>query len=127
MAIGIFSAFALPLAGLSKTTYGNLTALSVQYCGMTTIQGIYLVIETSYIPIFMRSVGWVKPPARIGSEEARSEVANAERAAKHVLTKGTRVSVLGLASSKVGGLTALLIGIIITYTRGGPATKGYSK
>ncbi|KAH6662356.1 autophagy-related protein 22-like protein [Halenospora varia] len=126
MAIGIFGAFALPLAGLSKTTYSNLTALSVLYCGMTTIQGIYVVIETSYIPIFMRSAGWVKPPARIGSEEARSEVANVERAAKHVLTKGTRVSVLGLASSNVGGLIALLIGIIITYTRGGPATKGYS-
>lgn len=90
IAIAIFGMFALPFAGLSKSTYGNLTALSVLYCGMTTIQGIYVVIEASYIPIFMRSVGWFKPPARIG-DGLESEAAATERNAKHVLTKGTRV------------------------------------
>jgi hypothetical protein len=126
VSIAIFGIFALPFAGLSKSSYSNLTGLSVLYCGMTTIQGIYVVIEASYIPIFMRSVGWFKPPARI-DDGPESEAAAAERSAKHVLTKGTRVSVLGLVSSNVGGLTALLIGIIIQYTKGGPTTKGYSK
>ncbi|KAK6459977.1 autophagy-related protein 22-like protein [Scheffersomyces coipomensis] len=42
-----------------------------------------------------------------------------------VLKRGSVVSVMGLFIGNLGGLTALLIGIIISYTRGGPMVNGY--
>lgn len=48
--IFLFGALALPFAGLTGQTYSHLTALSVLYCFLTTIGGVYTVIEGSYIP-----------------------------------------------------------------------------
>lgn len=124
--IFLFGVLALPFAGLEGKTYPYLAALTALYITMTTIQGIYQVIEASYIPIFMRSVGWGRARPRIESP-SELPVPTEGELSKKSLTKGARVSVLGLVAGNVGGLTALLIGIVITYTRGSYVTAGYHK
>ncbi|KAH6671305.1 autophagy-related protein 22-like protein [Halenospora varia] len=124
-AIILYGIIALPFAGFKDQSYSALIALSVLFVGLNTVQGVYLVTESSYVPIFMRSVGWFREPARIGGLDPVSPDEDARRTAKHVFTKGTRVSVLGLFAGNLGGLTGLLIGLVITYTRGSPLKTGY--
>ncbi|KAF4634979.1 hypothetical protein G7Y89_g3121 [Cudoniella acicularis] len=122
----LYGILALPFAGITNQLYRDLVALSGLYVALDTVQGVYVVLESSYIPIFMRSVGWFKEPARIaGADSTSGNVEEAEKTAKHVFLKGTRVSVLGLLSGNFGALTGLLIGIVITYTRGSTTTAGY--
>ena len=112
--IFLFGTLALPFAGLTGKTYSHLTALSVLYCFLTTIGGVYTVIEGSYIPIFMRSTGWFR--------ESRVAATTGERT---TWNKGVSISVLALVSSNIGGLTALIIGIILVYGRGSYVKVGY--
>lgn len=112
--IFLFGTLALPFAGLTGKAYSDLTALSVLYCFLTTVSGIYTVIEGSYIPIFMRSTGWFR--------DSRVSVAQGERS---IWNKGVSVSVLALVSSNIGGLTALVIGVILVYGRGSYVKVGY--
>ncbi|GFF29486.1 autophagy-related protein 22 [Aspergillus udagawae] len=112
--IFLFGALALPFAGLTGRTYSHLTALSVLYCLLTTVGGIYTVIEGSYIPIFMRSTGCFRDSKIAGFQGERT-----------VWYKGVSVSVLALVSSNVGGLTALIIGVILVYGRGSYVKVGY--
>lgn len=124
--IFLFGLLALPFAGLNGASYGYLTGLAVLYTALTTVQGVYTVIEASYIPIFMRSVGWHRGRSRIEGPDGMG--ANLKVKTNHkTFTKGARVSVLGLVASNVGGLTALLIGIVITYTRGSYVSAGYQR
>ncbi|KAJ6186409.1 hypothetical protein N7519_007710 [Penicillium mononematosum] len=112
--IFLFGTLALPFAGLTGKTYSHLTALSVLYCFLTTVGGVYTVIEGSYIPIFMRSTGWFR--------ESRVAATTGERT---TWNKGVSISVLALVSSNIGGLTALIIGIILVYGRGSYVQVGY--
>ncbi|CAG8948025.1 unnamed protein product [Penicillium salamii] len=112
--IFLFGALALPFAGLTGQTYSHLTALSVLYCFLTTTGGVYTVIEGSYIPIFMRSTGWFR--------DSRVAASQGERA---TWNKGVSISVLALVSSNLGGLTALIIGVILVYGRGSYVQVGY--
>ncbi|KAG9233568.1 autophagy-related protein 22-like protein [Amylocarpus encephaloides] len=121
--IFLFGAMALPFAGLDGKTYSYLTGLTTLYIALTTIQGVYNVMESSYIPIFMRSVGWHR--SRRMESPSEAPVLTEGEISKKSLVKGARVSVLGLVASNVGALTALLIGIIITYTRGSYVKAGY--
>ena len=114
--IFLFGVLALPFAGLTGETYSYLTALSVLYCALTTVQGIYTVIEGSYIPIFMRSTGWFRTSV-VGRSDNSAE--------GRIWQKGVSVSVLALVSSNVGALTALIIGIILVYGRGSYVAVGY--
>lgn len=125
ISILLFGAFALPFAGLTKQDYNHLTALSVLYCLLTTVQGVYTVIEASYIPVFMRSAGWFRSPRRIRLEVDGS-APDENEPEKRTWKKGFTVSVLGLVSSNVGGLVALIIGIILVYGRGSYVKTGYS-
>ncbi|EER23515.1 hypothetical protein CPC735_048850 [Coccidioides posadasii C735 delta SOWgp] len=120
-AIILFGGLALPFAALTKSTYPYLVALSVLYCCLTTIQGVYAVIESSYIPIFMRSAGWFRssPVVSVTTPAERSSVE------KQTWTKGVTVSVLALVSGNVGSLVALIIGVILVYTRGSYVQVGY--
>ncbi|WEW54884.1 hypothetical protein PRK78_000311 [Emydomyces testavorans] len=120
--IFLFGALALPFAGLTKTDYSHLNALAILYCFLTTVQGVYTVIEASYIPIFMRSVGWFRasPPAM--SVDAAADQSALE---KRTWKKGFTVSVSALVASNVGGLIALIIGVILVYTRGSYVKIGY--
>ncbi|KAG6020931.1 hypothetical protein E4U40_005710 [Claviceps sp. LM458 group G5] len=119
--IYLFGVLALPFAGLTGNDYGHLNALSTLYVAISTVAGIYTVIEASYIPIFMRSVGW------FGQREAM-RMQDQERATKSVnktWIQGSKVSVLGLVSGNLGAILGLLIGVIITYSRGSYVTEGY--
>lgn len=131
--IVIFGALALPFAALTHRNYAVLTASSVLFCLLTTIQGAYGTMEASYIPLFMRASGWYKQRPRIKdgrvieAVEALETGSTADTPAKMAFNKGVRVSVLGLFVGNVGSLTALLIGLIITNTRGQAAVTGYHK
>ncbi|PYH83393.1 hypothetical protein BO82DRAFT_411965 [Aspergillus uvarum CBS 121591] len=114
--IFLFGVLALPFAGLTGENYSHLTALSVLYCALTTVQGIYTVIEGSYIPIFMRSTGWFRTSV-VGRSDNSTE--------GRIWQKGVSVSVLALVSSNVGALAALIIGIILVYGRGSYVAVGY--
>ncbi|PYI04652.1 hypothetical protein BO78DRAFT_449298 [Aspergillus sclerotiicarbonarius CBS 121057] len=114
--IFLFGLLALPFAGLTAQNYSHLTALAVLYCCLTTVQGIYTVIEGSYIPIFMRSTGWFRTSV-VGRSDASPE--------GKIWQKGVSVSVLALVSSNVGALVALIIGVILVYGRGSYVKVGY--
>ncbi|KAG5967807.1 hypothetical protein E4U58_002106 [Claviceps cyperi] len=119
--IYLFGVLALPFAGLTGNDYGHLNALSTLYVVISTVAGIYTVIEASYIPIFMRSVGWFGQRETIRMQDQ-------ERATKSVnktWIQGSKVSVLGLVSGNLGAILGLLIGVIITYSRGSYVTEGY--
>ncbi|EEP80068.1 predicted protein [Uncinocarpus reesii 1704] len=122
VSIILFGALALPFAGLTESNYSHLTALSVLYCTLTTIQGVYVVIEASYIPIFMRSVGWFRPRQPALPADAAADSSGLE---KRTWTKGFTVSVLALVAGNLGGLTALIIGVILVYSRGSYVKIGY--
>jgi hypothetical protein len=121
--IYVYGALALPSAGLTNNTYGHLNAMSALYVIISTVAGIYTVIEASYIPIFMRSVGWFQPKDRLQDTD-ESRVTKSD---KTTWAKGSHVSVLGLVSGNLGAIVALLIGVIITYTRGSYVQEGYFK
>lgn len=118
----LFGAFALPFAGLAKKDYSHLTALSVLYVAITTAGGMYTIIEASYIPIFMRAAGWSRFRHQIAEDPQASAVSPNRDTSWQ---KGFSVSVLGLVSSNVGALIALLIGVIIVYGRGSYVEIGY--
>lgn len=121
--IYLFGILALPFAALTHKNYSDLNSLSVLYVLITVVSGIYTVIEGSYVPIFMRSAGWFNSPQKIGPETALVPDTRANK----TWIKGSRVSVFGLLASNVGALVALLIGVIITYTRGDFVKEGYFK
>ena len=80
---------------------------------MNAVSPVYEIMEGAYIPMFMRA----RAPAKGAvAEDVRR---------KQVLARGSSVSVLGLVIGNIGGITALLIGIIITYGRGSAAQDGY--
>ncbi|KAJ5223118.1 uncharacterized protein N7469_009358 [Penicillium citrinum] len=114
VSIFLFGTLALPFAGLTGQTYSHLTALSVLYCLLTTLGGVYTVIEGSYIPIFMRSTGWYRNSHVVGTQGDRA-----------AWNKGVSISVLALVAGNIGGLTALIIGIILIYGRGPYVRVGY--
>lgn len=109
-----YGCFALPFAGLTGKNYSTLKGLSALYGLLQVTNAIYQILEASYIPRFM---GAETPhDQREVSEDVRKQM---------VFKKGSRVSVLGLVLGNLGGITALVIGIIISYTRGGPTVQGY--
>lgn len=133
LTIILFGVLALPFAALTHRSYAVLTASSVLFCLLTTIQGAYGTMEASYIPLFMRASGWYQQRPRIQdgraveADEVLDQGSTDTRPAKGAFNKGVRVSVLGLFVGNVGSLTALLIGLIITNTRGQAAVTGYHK
>ncbi|KAE8393827.1 autophagy-related protein 22-like protein [Aspergillus alliaceus] len=110
----LFGALALPFAGLTGADYTHLNALATLYCLLTTVQGVYTVIEASYIPIFMRSVGGLHSASPASDLDT-----------KRTWKKGFTVSVLALVASNVGGIVSLLIGVILVYGIGSYVKVGY--
>lgn len=113
----LYSASALPAAGLWEKKYSNLVGLAFLYSLMICIDSVYQIIEGSYIPIFMRSRASVKIKGTEPEQIKR----------KMVLAQGSLVSVLGIVIGNVGGITATLIGVIITYNWGAAASIGYKR
>lgn len=137
LTIVLFGALALPFAALTHKSYSVLTTSSVLFCLMTTIQGAYGTMEASFIPLFMRASGWYHQRSRLKHGRAVEAIEAVQSTAdsgalektenSEAFNKGVRVSVLGLFVSNVGSLMALLIGLIITNTRGRAAVTGYHK
>lgn len=115
--LALFSASALPAAGLYKPKYSNLVGLAFLYSLMQCLDAVYQIIEASYIPIFMRSRATAKVTGTEPEEIKR----------KQVLAQGSLVSVMGIVIGNIGGITALLIGVIITYSWGTAQSIGYRR
>lgn len=111
----VFGATGLPFAGLTAKTYPVLMGMSALYGIQNAVSPVYEIMEGAYIPIFMRARA---PPKGDTADDVHYT---------HVLRKGSTVSVLGLIIGNIGGITALLIGIIISYTRGTAVEDGYHK
>ena len=109
---------------MTTNSYQNLVSGSVLWVFMTTIQGVYGTLSSSYIPLFMREAGWIQARTRIG-QDGRLVVSEEERATKELFHRGTMVSVLGLLSGNVGSIIGQCIGLIITHTSGNGVTDGY--
>lgn len=126
--ICVFGVLALPFASLTEVSYRDLTASSGLFCALTTVQAIYQMTESSYIPLFMRSAS--RHPTIAGQKPTTAGVVRdtpGAGAPDNFLVKGSQVSVMGIIAGNVGSLTALLIGIVITYTRGSALQNGYGK
>ena len=123
-----FGVLALPFAGLNEVSYRDLIASSGLFCALTTVQAVYQMTESSYIPLFMRSAS--RHPTIAGQQQTTAGVRRHTLDASSpddALVKGSQVSVMGIVAGNVGSLTALLIGIVITYTRGSALREGYGK
>lgn len=114
ISIGLYGCFALPFAGLTGATYSNLKGLSALYGLLNVDNAIYQILEGSYIPLFMRAA--VPADKKSLPEQVRRDM---------VLKRGSTVSVMGIFLSNCGGMSALLIGIIISYARGTAREDGY--
>ena len=90
---------------------------------------MYAVMESSYVPIFMRSAGIVLHQKRVENSSlvTGTDVDNKVEETKEAFVKGIRVSVLGVVIGNVGAMTSLLIGIVIVQTTGSYVTAGYHK
>lgn len=110
--ITAYGIFALPFAGMTGKNYSTLKGLSALYALLNVDDTIYQILEGSYIPLFMRA----SAPRGTVAEDIRRDM---------VLKRGATVSVMGIFLGNCGGITALLIGIIISYGRGGPMVDGY--
>lgn len=111
--ISLYGIFALPFAGLTGKNYSTLRGLSALYALMNIDDSAYQILEGSYIPLFMRAA---TPNDESVTEDERNNIR---------FKRGSVVSAMGLFLGNCGGIAALLIGIIISYTRGGPAVDGY--
>lgn len=111
--ISLYGILALPFAGLTGKNYSTLRGLSALYALLNILDSAYQILEGSYIPLFMR--------AAVMDEDntTKQDRTNIE------LKRGSVVSAMGLFLGNCGGIAALLIGIIISYTRGGPTVDGY--
>lgn len=113
-AVTLFGIAALPYAGLTDKTYPVLIGMSALYGLLTAIGPVYEIMEGAYIPIFMRSKSH-------GQKKAETE----DEVKKQMLSRGSKISVWGIVIGNIGGITALLIGLIISYTRGTAIVNGY--
>jgi len=126
LGIVLFGTFALPFASMTSKTYRNLVSGSILWVFMTTVQGVYGTLSSSYIPLFMREAGWIQARTRIG-QDGRLVVTEEERATKELFNRGTMVSVLGLLSGNVGSILGQGIGLIIAHTAGSGIMDGYKR
>ena len=97
----VYGFLALPFIGLTNNDYQTLVLASILYSLLIIDDSIYQILEGSYIPLFMR----------------------ADK--ENPMQRGSVVAVLGLFLGNLGGITALVIGIIISYLSGTPELKGY--
>lgn len=126
LGIILFGTFALPFASMTSKTYRNLVSGSILWVFMTTVQGVYGTLSSSYIPLFMREAGWIQARTKVG-QDGRLVVTEEERATKELFIRGTMVSVLGLLSGNVGSILGQGIGLIIAHTAGSGILDGYKR
>jgi hypothetical protein len=111
---------------MTAKTYRNLVSGSILWVFMTTVQGVYGTLSSSYIPLFMREAGWIQTRTKIG-QDGKLVVTEEQRANKELFNRGTKVSVLGLLSGNVGSILGQGIGLIIAHSAGSGLTDGYKR
>jgi hypothetical protein len=106
-AIYAFGILPLPLAGLATPSYKTLTALSALYCALTVVMGIFMVIQASYIPMFMATARPIPSSDPVETEHRESPASWA---------KGVRVSTWGIVVNNIGMILSVLVSVIIAHT-----------
>jgi len=108
--IYLFGILSLPLAGLTSATYGTLTTLSALYVVSTVVMAVFMIIQASYIPIFMAT-------ALGPSTNAVAAAEPGEKLSRSSWARGARVSTWGIVVNYIGQIAAVLAGLIIAYTQ----------
>lgn len=116
--IVLYGILAIPFVWLNGTTYANLHGLSTLYCLLIVINAVYQILEASYIPLFMRAAAAATTATTATAAAAAAGCGSENVRRRMVLQKGSKVSVLGIVVANLGGIIALLIGIVITHTKG---------
>lgn len=107
--IYIFGILSLPLAGITDLSYHTLTSLSALYCASLVVMVIFMVIQASYIPMFMATARLVPSMNPLpGENEPRESPAS--------WAKGARVSTWGIVVNNFGMILSVLVGVIIAHT-----------
>ncbi|RYP03231.1 hypothetical protein DL764_005278 [Monosporascus ibericus] len=107
-AIYLFGALSLPLAALTAPSLSTLHALSALYCVSTVVMGVFMIIQASYIPMFMASVRGTSPDAPAETKPGRGEASWA---------RGAKVSTWGIVMSNVGMVASVLVGVIVAHAQ----------
>ncbi|SCU80828.1 LADA_0B09758g1_1 [Lachancea dasiensis] len=107
--IVVFGVLACPFAALDSETTVSLITASVIYCLMLVIETIYQIIEGSYVPIFM-----------FAATQKVTSTYYANGKGSIALERGSKVSALALIMGNLGGIVALIVGAIISYSVGRP-------
>ncbi|RYO83146.1 hypothetical protein DL766_004660 [Monosporascus sp. MC13-8B] len=110
-AIYSFGALSLPLAALTAPSLSTLHALSALYCVSTVVMGVFMIIQASYIPIFMASVRGTLSDNPAQAEPGRGGASWA---------KGAKVSTWGIVMSNIGMVASVLVGVIIAHAQRPP-------
>ncbi|AET38643.1 MFS transporter Ecym_3139 [Eremothecium cymbalariae DBVPG len=135
--IFMYGALAVPFVGFAAQTYTNLIAITVLYCVMLCCNTIYTITEGSYIPIFMTRMksnnGNISEELDLELESRRGFKDSfltkwrkvSRSSSSSMLHRGAKASVWGLIMGNLGGITAMIIAMIITQTRNTPTREKY--
>lgn len=106
--IYIFGILSLPLAGITSLSYETLTSLSALYCASMVVMVIFMVIQASYIPMFMATARLIPSmdPVPVETEQRENPASWA---------KGARVSTWGIVVNNFGMILSVLVGVIIAH------------
>lgn len=107
--IYMFGILSLPLAGITDLSYHALTSLSALYCASLVVHVVFMVIQASYIPMFMATARLI-PSMDLGPGETQPRESPASWA------KGARVSTWGIVVNNFGMILSVLVGVIIAHT-----------
>lgn len=106
-AIYAFGILSLPLAGLTDPSYKTLTAMSALYCTSTVAMSVFMVIQASYIPMFMATARLIPTSDAVETGQRESPTSWA---------KGAQVSTWGIVVNNIGMIVSVLVSVIIAHT-----------
>ncbi|KAK0724093.1 autophagy-related protein 22-like protein [Lasiosphaeris hirsuta] len=109
--IYVFAILSLPLAGLESQSYGTLNTLAALYVSSSVVMAVFMIIQASYIPMFMATAQQQAKPDSCQSEAGHDGLGLASWA------RGARASTWGIVVNNIGQIAAVLAGIIIAYTQ----------
>lgn len=116
----LYGALSIPFIQIKgDSTKSQLYIFSALYCLTNITNTLLQILEASYIPSFMRSFTDREIESNVellgnSPEEIRRSM---------ILKKGSKVSVMGSFLGNVGGMVALLIGLIISYSNSSGSNK----
>lgn len=108
LSVFLFGVLATPFIKLDKIERISLDIASILYCLLLCLDTVYQITEGSYIPIFMRT-----QMDNLKIQNNHEDMNNVKLGTS--LKQGAQVSVLGMVAGNLGGITALLCGVIIKY------------